>query len=379
MSFVKDPHDSAVADDLLPLREAIAQVDRALLELIRRRLTLAAEVGRIKAATGAPIVVRDMEDRVLTRARQHAESCGVSEEVMEDIFQAVVRGSVERQHRVGVAQRAASGGRILVVGGAGAMGGWFTEFLTLVGHRVDAVDPAWDSLPEADGRYRRLRDVTDLNGYDFIVVAVPLDRTPAVVEDLIRRRPQGRVIEIASIKTHLEPAIRRGRAAGVQVSALHPMFGPAKSPYEPLTFVLACLGDPEVEKGPVEKLLSHPYTQLIAVPFAHHDRLMGWLLGLAHLTGMLFGTALTRSGLEKIELFTCASTTFQRQAATATSVLQEDPDLYLAIQRLNPHREEMYRATREALDELVALVESDDRERFRETLARARRLISERP
>jgi Chorismate mutase type II. len=35
--------------DLAALRDAIADVDRALLELLRRRMELAAQVGRIKA------------------------------------------------------------------------------------------------------------------------------------------------------------------------------------------------------------------------------------------------------------------------------------------------------------------------------------------
>jgi len=380
LSTVDEPVQPAVeraADELLPLREAIAEIDRALLELLRRRLALAAEVGHVKAAIGAPIVVRDVEDRVLTRARQHADGCGVSEDVMEAIFQAIVRGSAERQHRVGVAQRAASGGRVLVLGGAGAMGRWLTDFLGLVGHRVEAVDPAWRALAPAAGRYGRLRDVSRLDDFDHIVVATPLDRTPDVLSELFDRRPRGRVVEVASIKSHVEPVLRRAAAQGLAVSALHPMFGPGKSPYEPLTFVLACLDEPDVEKGHVATLLKHPYTQVIAIPFAHHDRLMGWLLGLAHLSGMLFGSALARSGLDHRELAACASTTFRRQAATATSVLQEDPDLYLDIQRLNPHREAVYRATREALDELVALVESGDRERFRDTLARARRQVTE--
>ena len=99
---------------------------------------------------------------------------------------------------------------------------------------------------------------------------------------------------------------------------------------------------------------------------------MGWLLGLAHLTGMLFGVALTRSGLAPAELHECASTTFRRQSATALSVLSEDPDLYLDIQRLNPHRDEVYGAVRAALAELVETIGGDDRERFRAAMALAR-------
>ncbi len=363
-------------EDLSRLRAAIAEVDRTLLELLRRRMELAADVGRIKAATGAPVVVRDVEDRVLTRARDHAEACGVSADVMEEIFHAIMRGSVERQHRVGVAARAQRGGRVLILGGAGAMGGWLERFLPLVGHHVEAVDPAWSPLPRTGGRCGSLSDVGDLDVYDHIVVSVPLAATPVVMGEVVKRRPRGLVVEIASIKAHLLPVLERARASGVIVASLHPMFGPGKSPYEPLTFVLACHDEPARERERLERLLRHPYTHLITIPFAHHDRLMGWLLGLAHLTGMLFGNALTRSGLDPSELQACASTTFTRQAATALSVLSEDPELYLDIQRLNPHRDEVYRATREALEELVALVAAEDLEGFRGTLAAAREAVA---
>ena len=173
-----------------------------------------------------------------------------------------------------------------------------------------------------------------------------------MLEEVVARRPQGLVVEIASIKAPLAPVLARARERGVRAFALHPMFGPGKSFYEPLTFVLAPQGDPAAEKAELAPLLSHPYTKLVAVPFPHHDRLMGWLLGLAHLTNILFGAAITHSGIEPEELHACASTTFNRQAATARDVLAENPDLYLDIQHLNPHRHEVYAAAREALAQI---------------------------
>ncbi len=360
--------------ELSALRDAIADIDRALLELLRRRMELAAQVGSIKASQGLPVVVRDVEDRVLTRARQHADACGVSPEVMEAIFAAVIRGSVERQHRVGIEQRQKRGKRVLVLGGAGAMGGWFRQFLRLVGHQVDAVDPAWASLPPEEGLYRRLEEAP-LAAYAYILVAVPLSLTPQVLAELVAANPQGAIVEIASIKSHLEPVLAQAEASGVKVSCLHPMFGPGKSPYQPLTFVLAYRGALEEEQAAVAPLLQHPYTHLVTVPFPRHDSLMGWLLGLAHLTGMLFGRALAYSGLTPEELATCASTTFQRQAATALSVLSEDPDLYLDIQRLNPHRHQVYQATEKSLAELVQLVEKGDREGFRQLMRLAKEAL----
>ena len=367
--------DTSSSDLFSPLRDSIAEVDRALLELLRRRMELSAEVGRIKAASGLPVVVRDIEDRVLTRARQYAEACGVSEEVMEGVFEAIIQGSIERQYRVGIALREQRGERVLILGGAGGMGTWFRSFLEIAGHSVEIADPALSRMPPSRGRFAGLDEIADLDRYAAVLVAVPLDRTAEVIDSLAERAPQGLIVEITSIKAQLVDALARARERGLHVSALHPMFGPGKSLYEPLTFVLAAQGDPAEEKRRLAPLLSHPYTRLIAVPFDHHDRLMGWLLGLAHLSNILFGSALTRSGIEPAELHACASTTFKRQAETAMKVLAEDSDLYLDIQHLNPHRHEVYTAARQALDQIEAQVESRDREGFRRTIAAARRAL----
>ncbi len=367
----------SATDPLSDLRDAISDVDRKLLELLRRRMDLAAEVGRLKAASGSPIVVRDIEDRVLTRAKRYAEACGVSEKVMEEVFSAIIEGSVERQHRVGISLREQQGERMLLVGGSGGMGTWLRGFFELAGHTVDLVDPILGGLPGNAGRFARLEDVPDLDVYPAIWVAVPLGRTPQVVDDLVARSPRGVVIEVASIKDPLAGSLARARERQVRVIALHPMFGPSKSFYEELTFVLASHDDAQEERRLLDRLLLHPYTRLVTVPFPHHDRLMGWLLGLAHLTNIVFGAAVTRSGVSADELRACASTTFNRQVKAARPVLNEDPDLYLDIQYLNPHRHEVYAATREALQQIESLVERRDREGFRELLTAARRALGE--
>jgi len=102
---------------------------------------------------------------------------------------------------------------------------------------------------------------------------------------------------------------------------------------------------------------------------------MGWLLGLAHLSNILFGAALTQSGIDAGELHACASTTFRRQADAALLVLGQNSDLYLDIQHLNPHRHEVYAATREALEKIKSMVEKQDREGFRQLLVAARGLL----
>ncbi len=359
-------------EELDALRENIAALDRALLELLERRFSLAAEVGRIKAEESRPIVVCEVEQDVLGRAREAAELCGVSAEVMESIFAAIIRGAVERQHRVGVARGARGGARVLVIGAAGAMGGWFRRFLESIGHAVQGVDTAWTGLPRIEGRYTRLEEIPDRDAYEAVFVSVPLEETGSVLENMASDPPfKAPIFEIASIKSHLQKPLEMLRDAGGRTISLHPMFGPGKNLYEPITMVHAVTGDEAEERSVVLKLLAHPYLDLVSLPFDRHDHLMGWLLGLAHLTGMIFADALSRSGLDPKELDRVASTTFKRQVSTACSVLEEDPALYFAIQRLNPFRDEVYEALEASLAHLTGAVHRNDPDSFAAALAKA--------
>lgn len=386
--------------DLARLREQIAGVDQALVELLERRFRLSAAVGRIKAECGRPVAVRDVERRVLQRAREAADLCGTSPEVMESIFAAIIRGSVECQHRVGVelgrrggpragvaagrtedrgagiAAGRAEGRPVLVLGAAGGMGAWLRRFLTNIGQPVEGVDPVWAELSPSAGRYGSLDAAGDLGRYAGLIVSVPLEAAAATLAELAGRAPRVPVIEIASIKSHLGPALASLRAAGVPVLSIHPMFGPGKSIYEPLTVVHAVIDDEAGERERILGLLAHPYLELVSVPLDRHDRLMGWLLGLGHLTGMVFAGALSRSGHDPAELERVASTTYSRQVATAQSILEEDPRLYFAIQRLNPHRGEVYAALMAALGELTGAVERDDPEAFAALMDRGARALA---
>ena len=79
---------------------------------------------------------------------------------MAEVFQAIIRGSVERQYRVGISLREQRGERMLIVGGAGGMGGWFRGFLELAGHSIDFADPTLGALPPSPAASRGSRTST---------------------------------------------------------------------------------------------------------------------------------------------------------------------------------------------------------------------------
>jgi prephenate dehydrogenase/chorismate mutase len=378
VSDLEERRAGCMDHDLMELREQVAALDKAFIELLERRFRLVAEVGRIKAARGQAVAARDVERQVLQRARDAAALCGTSPEVMEAIFAAIIRASIERQHRVGVEMGKRGGQRVLVLGAAGGMGSWVRKFLTNIGHEADGVDPVWQHLPPAPGHFGSLDAVVaagELHRYSALIVSVPLEAAATVLADLATRSLPMPVVEIASIKSHLAPSLAALDAAGTPVASIHPMFGPGKNVYEPLTVVHAVVRDEARERGLILDLLAHPYLDLVSVPLERHDRLMGWLLGLGHLTAMLFAGALSRSGHDPGELERVASTTYARQVGTARSVLEEDPRLYFAIQRLNPFRGQVYAAVTAALAELAGAVEGDDPEAFAAFMSRGARAL----
>ena len=77
------PH---AADDLTRIRDEIARVDRAIVELIAERVALARRVGPVKRAVGMPTLDPPREAAVVRRATALAREAGLAEEDVRYVF-----------------------------------------------------------------------------------------------------------------------------------------------------------------------------------------------------------------------------------------------------------------------------------------------------
>ncbi len=85
---------------------------------------------------------------------------GLPGDLAEKVLRLLIRSSLTTQEQVSVASHGAgSGRRALVIGGAGKMGAWFSQFLLSQGFAVQVADPAgaapsipvvadWRTLPD---------------------------------------------------------------------------------------------------------------------------------------------------------------------------------------------------------------------------------------
>lgn len=319
--------------ELARLRAELDAIDGELVDMAARRQVIVAKIGHLKRHHRQPTrdYTREREVRELARAR--AAQRGLDPDLGERLVGAMIEASLTRQERDRLEALGTGAGRsALVIGGAGRMGRWFTEFLATQGWAVGVADPAGPvtGLPwHADWR-------APARTAELIIVAAPLAATAGILAELVALRPPGLVVEIGSIKAPVAAALAELRDAGVAVASIHPMFGPDVRLLAGRHVILLDIGAPEAQAA-ARALFEQTSAGLADMSLEQHDRLVAWVLGLSHATNIAFFTALAGSGRPADELAAFASTTFGAQLRVASRVARESPELYFEIQSTNPH------------------------------------------
>ncbi|HEU0033074.1 MAG TPA: prephenate dehydrogenase/arogenate dehydrogenase family protein [Kofleriaceae bacterium] len=369
------PSDDSVRAALDPLRTELGEIDRDILALVARRQALAQRIGQVKRDAGIPTRDYRQERDVVERARAAAIQHGLSPQLGEELILALIRGSLTVQEKDTVA--AAGGGngrRVLVIGGAGHMGQWFVRYLGAQGFSVEIADPAEPATRDVV-HHRDWRTVT--LDHELIVIAAPMPATATILEELAQSPPRGVVFDVGSLKSPLRNALRTLRAAGGNVTSVHPMFGPETELLSGRHVIFVDVGAPAATAA-ARALFEPTMATLVEMDLESHDRLIAYVLGLSHALNIAFFTALAESGEAAPRLATLSSTTFDAQLGVAAKVAGENPDLYFEIQTLNDYGTESLAALLYAIERLRSVVRAQDLEGFRGLMTRGRAYLRER-
>jgi len=351
------------------LRRQLTRTDTELIALVAERQRIVAQIGSHKIQHAIPTRDYEREREVLKGARDEAVRNGLDPELAEEIMTALIRSSLTQQELTRV--QAASGGAgktALVIGGAGKMGAWFARFLASQGYTVQIADPAagsagavadWQTIPVDQ---------------DLIIVATPIDRASAVLEELAERQPAGLIIDIGSLKTPLRAGLARLADRGCRVSSIHPMFGPDTRLLSGRHVIFVDAGSAEATRE-ARGLFDSTMAELIDMSLDEHDRLIAYVLGLSHALNIAFFTALAESGELVPRLKELSSTTFDAQLDVASLVAHDNPRLYFEIQALNEYGYTSLEALKAASEKVLRLVAEDDEEGFVELMNTGRRYL----
>jgi chorismate mutase/prephenate dehydrogenase len=360
-----------VTRELDDLRARIAAVDDRIVALVAERLALVRHVGAAKRSGGLPVRSYATESEVVDRLRRLAGTYGLDERVADAVAAVLIGESVRAQEEAH-ARPSTPAQRILLIGGAGKMGRWLARFFGVQGHAVSTFDPAGavPGLPSEDDLAKGVAAA------DVVLVATPLAAGAGVLADLLAMQPAALVADIFSLKSHVVDLLRDAATRGVRVASLHPLFGPGVRTLSGRVLAVCDCGNPTAADA-AAALWQDTALTITRLPLEHHDRYMVYVLGLSHLSAILFFTTLARSPHSYAELARLASTTFLKEARTAAEVARESPHLYHEIQHLNDHSATLFGEVRGALAELEAAALDADPQRFVACMERGRRFFPE--
>ncbi len=340
-----------MSEALAELRQRLDSIDDRILDLLRQRNDVVAEVSQAKLAAELPVFVPSRESEKAVSFRRQAASHGLDPDWAEDFLRMIMGASRAQQSTARFPRATAAAKRVLFVGGEGGMAQLFGHFFRASGHRVRSLDrDDW-------GRVETLT-----TGVDAVIVAVPIRRTAAVIDRLAPYLGADTVL--ADFTSQKADVLGRMLAAHPgPVLGLHPMHGPD---VENLSkqLLLACPGRAPEESAWLLQQAALWGMRIKTVDPKAHDRAMHLVQGLRHYLALLHGSFLRACGLRPSQILDYSSPIYRAELMMTGRIFAQDAELYADIVLAEPQRRHLLEQFRDHHERLATLVREDDKEGF---------------
>ncbi|MCK4937469.1 MAG: prephenate dehydrogenase [Methanosarcinales archaeon] len=263
--------------------------------------------------------------------------------------------------------------KILIIGGTGDTGQWFTKFYKKHGWDVtvwgaNARHDVAESLgvPFADD----LDNEIALS--DVVMISVPIDLTEQVIADIAPKMKAGSLLmDITSIKTIPVNAMLQYAPSGVEVLGTHPMFGPTIPDLQGQIVILVPVDGRSEHWLPVIRSLYEDRGAHIEVTSAlEHDRMMAVVQGLTYFAYISIGCAMAELDFDVTRSRRFMSPVYEIMVDFVGRMLAQNPYLYAMIQ-MNPEVEVVHEAYMKVCREMSDQVKNGDVQDFVDAMKHA--------
>ncbi|MDU6412042.1 MAG: bifunctional chorismate mutase/prephenate dehydrogenase [Yersiniaceae bacterium] len=336
--------------ELTALRDQIDEVDKALLDLLAKRLKLVAEVGEVKSRYGLPIYVPEREASMLASRRQEAQALGVPPDLIEDVLRRVMRESYSSENDKGFKTLRPELRPVVIIGGQGKMGQLFNRMLTLSGYQVRVLEQ--DDWPRADEL---------LSDAGMVIVSVPIHLTEQVIARLPALPADCILVDLASVKNRpLQAmlAVHEGPVLG-----LHPMFGPDVGSLAKQVVVYCDGREPDAYQWLLEQLQVWG-ARLHRISAVEHDQNMAFIQALRHFATFAYGLHLAEENVQLEQLLALSSPIYRLELAMVGRLFAQDPQLYADIIMSSENNLALIKRYYQRFGEAIALLEQGDKQAF---------------
>lgn len=337
---------------LRALRDRIDDVDRRLLELLKERMGVVADVARHKRSTGVRIRDLGRERELLHSRRVLAEQLGLGGDSVEAIYRQIMMASRDYQAQLGAGARTTVEPKAMaIVGGAGEMGQALARLFGSLGQSVCVADLNTPLTPEQAAAEA-----------DVVVICVPIRETEQVIRKLGPLvRPDALLMDVTSLKG--EPVRCMLDSTRSAVLGTHPLFGPGVHSFQGQRVVVCPGRGAEWQRWFVE-LLEGGGMVITESSADEHDRMMALVQVLTHYQTQVMGLALARLGTPPAHSRPFTSPAYLLELYVTARHFAQSAGLYGPIEMLNPRTSEVTAAFQQAAAELAEILASGDQARF---------------
>ena len=342
--------------ELTALRDQIDEVDKALLNLLAKRLELVAEVGEVKSRYGLPIYVPEREASMLASRRKEAENLGVPPDLIEDVLRRVMRESYTSENDKGFKTLNPALRPIVIVGGKGQMGRLFEKMLTLSGYQVRILDK-----DEQDQAAELLADA------GMVIISVPIHLTEKVIAELPPLPADCILVDLASVKNRPLQAMLAAHSG--PVLGLHPMFGPDSGSLAKQVVVWCDGRQPESYQWFLEQIQVWG-VRLHRISAVEHDQNMAFIQALRHFATFAYGLHLAEENVQLEQLLALSSPIYRLELAMVGRLFAQDPQLYADIIMASESNLALIKRYYSRFGEAIKLLEQGDKQAFIDSFRR---------
>nr|WP_024965498.1 bifunctional chorismate mutase/prephenate dehydrogenase [Pantoea sp. IMH] len=336
--------------ELTALRDKIDDVDKALLDLLAKRLELVAEVGEVKSRYGLPIYVPEREASMLASRRKEAERLGVPPDLIEDVLRRVMRESYSSENDKGFKTLCPTLRPVVIVGGRGQMGRLFEKMLTLSGYQVKILDK--EDWAQAESL---------LSGAGMVIISVPIHLTEEVIATLPALPEDCILVDLASVKN--SPLQAMLAAHNGPVLGLHPMFGPDSGSLAKQVVVWCDGRQPEAYQWFLEQIQVWG-ARLHRTSAVEHDQNMAFIQALRHFATFAYGLHLAEENVQLDQLLALSSPIYRLELAMVGRLFAQDPQLYADIIMSSDSNVALIKRYYQRFGEAIKLLEQGDKQAF---------------
>ncbi|BAE73854.1 T-protein [Sodalis glossinidius str. 'morsitans'] len=341
--------------ELSVLRDKIDDVDKALLDLLAKRLSLVAEVGEVKSRAGLPIYAPDRETAMLASRRREAAALGVPPDLIEDVLRRLMRESYASENDKGFKTLCPQLRPVVIIGGRGQMGRLFDKMLTLSGYSARVLEK--EDWPRAEAL---------LADAGLVIVSVPIHLTVPVIEQLPPLPEDCILVDLASVKN--APLQAMLAAHNGPVLGLHPMFGPDSGSLAKQVVVYCEGRQPEAYQWLLEQIQVWG-AQLHRISAIEHDQNMSFIQALRHFATFTYGMHLAEENVDLEQFLALSSPIYRLELAMIGRLFAQDPQLYADIIMASEDNLALIKRYYQRFGVAIELLEQGDKRVFIERFA----------